>query len=129
MKSNASSSEENLYRFVPSESLADAWLDPVRALMPVRWRASALRARAVASFARELDKHAGRAAALLGDRIEASWQEFAQATKSQLDAAIDGLLDALARAVEAHASVATEATLRSQRLDEILEVTTSVPGM
>jgi hypothetical protein len=124
----AHEAEENLYRFVPSELLADAWLDPLRAVIPARWRASAMRARAVASLSRELDKHAGRAAALLGDRIEASWQEFARATKLQLDVAIDGLLGALDRAVEAHASAATETRSRSQRLEEILEVTTNVSG-
>lgn len=121
-----SEATDNLYRFVPAVSLADAWLDPIRAVVPVRWRASSMRARAVASFTQEVDKHAGRASALLGDRLVASWQEFALATKSQLDAAIDGFSGALARAVDAHASAATETETRARRLDEILAVTSNV---
>jgi hypothetical protein len=117
---------ENLYRFVPSASVADWYLDPIRRLVPMKYFRHHVLVKAEQSLRRELDKHAGRAAVALGERLEQSWSAFEKSTRLRLDTGVDGILAALKRASRMRDQ--TEATLRArrERLDEISEQSQSL---
>jgi GTP-binding protein EngB required for normal cell division len=90
--------EQFFYLFLHVGSFSDPFSGALRRLLP----SSVARRRAArwadAELARELDKHAGRARWDLTQRLDAVRQRFEVTMRGELDACVDGILDAADRA-------------------------------
>ena len=112
--------DENLYYFPPPMSVSEGLIDPIRRLVPARAIRHKVESDAEALLHRELAKHAGRAGALLQERLDASWLTFDRAMRRYMDETVAAIQDALARALQLRNETDAEIQSRRVRLIQIV---------